>query len=420
MRCKYSTQIVFKLLVFVIQTDFASLLCPQQCVCNEKHLTVNCLSQNLGQIPITLNPKVKELYLDENKIKKISSSLNVYFKLETLSLTANRIVAIDEHSFVNSRSLRFLNLEKNNVKLVTNTTFHGLGSLLTLKLRSNLIESLPKNTFYDLNNLEELDLSDNKISEISEDAFVGLSNLKYLSLRENKLSMLPRLPSALSNLLNLDLGFNYFQVETNVGDRFDRLLNLNELRLDYCWIKRFTVDSQILINKLDLRGNQIEFLDRSDLWSNVGGVQCVDIRENPINCNCSWKWIQVWLSNRTENEINCDLMLQTQCSQSEHKLIELNFDTICHKESTEKTFAWYLVFIFIFIFIFIAFALIVYTKVQRCPKANTSYEWLQEEKRMRSSSNADPSSKVTFTVSINRASLLILNNNRKVLENTHL
>ncbi|RWS02661.1 chondroadherin-like protein, partial [Dinothrombium tinctorium] len=302
----------------------ASCLCPPKCECNEKLLNVSCLNQNLNHIPITLNPKVRQLFLSKNRIKSISISLNVYLKLEKLSLSANRIASIEPYAFQQSLSLRTLLLDKNQIFEVTNETFKGLNSLRTLKLSENLIERIMCGAFRVVQMLEELDLSSNRLSRITESTFDGLMCLKYLSLRGNLLKTLPNFSQNLASLMRLDLGLNFFENETQIGTRFVRLDNLKELNLDYCQLPSFVFGvSNAKLNKLNLRGNRIAFVEKSDLALGTR-VHCVDIRDNAINCNCSWRWFQIELENRS---INCEPMYETICANSGHKMIQLDFNS---------------------------------------------------------------------------------------------
>ena len=94
-------------------------------------------------------------------------------RLVEADLSHNKILTVEDRTFVMQRALRKLSLESNRIGRVSNRSFEGLRSLRELSLRSNQLEALPENLFKFAANLEELDLSRNRIGEVHQSAFKG-------------------------------------------------------------------------------------------------------------------------------------------------------------------------------------------------------------------------------------------------------
>lgn len=56
-------------------------LCPPGCECNDKKLTTICSGGDLEIIPHFLNPSIRHLKANNNKIRKLEGSLNFYNKV---------------------------------------------------------------------------------------------------------------------------------------------------------------------------------------------------------------------------------------------------------------------------------------------------------------------------------------------------
>ena len=152
------------------------------------------------------------LYLSENKIERLDErtfgELRVLRKLDLghnrlsstiskrllesqrllvdLNLENNFIRTIEFNAFEATISLSKLNLAFNQLSHIDAGLFKGL-TLSELNLSGNQLMNLEARTFL-LPNLQGLYLSHNKLSDLNEQTFFGAENLRYLYLNNNSLS----------------------------------------------------------------------------------------------------------------------------------------------------------------------------------------------------------------------------------------
>ncbi|XP_069102004.1 LOW QUALITY PROTEIN: G-protein coupled receptor GRL101-like [Argopecten irradians] len=99
--------------------------------------------------------------------------------LESLILSDNPIVNIEDMAFSGLRLLKTLNLYGLQLRKLSSDVFVDCDALHCLNLSSNQIETIGPGTFKPLTDLKTLDLSKNYI-ELKEDIFDGLSRLETL------------------------------------------------------------------------------------------------------------------------------------------------------------------------------------------------------------------------------------------------
>lgn len=73
------------LLLLVLSFSIPSLagLCPQGCQCENKGLFTVCPTGELKHVPHFLNPAIKQLKINGNRITKLEGALNFYDKVKT-------------------------------------------------------------------------------------------------------------------------------------------------------------------------------------------------------------------------------------------------------------------------------------------------------------------------------------------------
>lgn len=145
--------------------------------------TVSLIDKNLTQFPKELFNfnNLQSLYLDTNKIEKISKKINRLQTLKELSLSNNQIESLPK------------NLGK-------------LGNLTSLDLSFNKLQNIPA----ELGNLQKLtwlNLSYNQLKSLPNE-FTQLSDLTYLDLSYNNFKELPQGLENLKNLIFLDVRGN--------------------------------------------------------------------------------------------------------------------------------------------------------------------------------------------------------------------
>lgn len=168
-------------------------------------------------------PKLKELYLGNNKIEEILSSVRESSSLSVLDLTENLIEEIPDELFdapqldllflnrnniseipksVGSAiSLKGLHLDENNISEIPEEV-GNISSLVYLSLYKNKIKKIP-NSIGKLKNLDLIDLSENLIEEMPDELF-DAPKLKVIALSKNKIR---EIPDSIANAQSLEVLF---------------------------------------------------------------------------------------------------------------------------------------------------------------------------------------------------------------------
>ena len=262
--------------------------------------------------------------VDDRAFVKMSSLL-------TLVLSYNRIETISQDAFGGLNDLAKLDLTGNRLSMVTRADMRwlcALRSLHELNLRANWVHVLAASGFRcrpTSCRLQRLDLGENRIRRVEDDAFVGLSNITQLHLDSNQLTTVPvtALVKLSASLEELDMNGN--QMDSLLTHSFRDLSAMRVLRLNRMPTLRF-VDRNSFVNlssleRVELSGNAaLKYVDR-DAFLNVPNItnislagcalsavdrqlvealtslKSVDLRLNPIDCDCHTKWMR--LSNVT-------------------------------------------------------------------------------------------------------------------------
>ncbi|KAH3672401.1 hypothetical protein WICMUC_004237 [Wickerhamomyces mucosus] len=202
-----------------------------------------------------ISDDLEELDLYDNRIKHISSRLNLKIKLITLDLSFNLIKNIKNiENLINLKNLYFI---ENKISEITNIShFENLQVLELGGNRLKKIDNLPLN-------LRELWIGKNRISKLEN--ISHLKNLKILSIQSNRLTKIENLPPGLTelylshngisklenldelkNLEILDITSNPIKTLENVK----QLKNLTDLWASYCKFDSFKdVEEQLKDNE---------------------------------------------------------------------------------------------------------------------------------------------------------------------------
>lgn len=256
------TMVELAILLSVIHIMSVNALanCPGSCKCDEQNLMVNCGEGQLDVLPIALNPSIKRLIIQKNKIKTIDSSVQFYSELVFLDLSFNHLFNIPPRTFQYQKKLKELHLNYNKIGAITNETFIGLSNCAILNLGDNFLDELGANVFSTLPKLEELNLSKNRINRVDVSAFIGLSSLRVLYLNDNSLSTVhSEAFTSLTVLAELYIGINVF---TSIEDgAFERLNGLNLLDLKGAGLSNISADTfrglENSLRKLDISDNRL-------------------------------------------------------------------------------------------------------------------------------------------------------------------
>jgi Leucine-rich repeat (LRR) protein len=301
--------------------------------------------------------KLLELHLNHNKLSNITDATFYNLKsLLVLNLRNNYLEELPDKVFAPLTSLRHLDLSQNRIQRVEPATFYGLSQLNVLLIEDNQLTAVPTSSFQHLETLAELrvglnafrtllnnsfaglatlstlDLTGAGLTNMSEYAFHGLDqNLRTLILSDNRLVTVPtKQLSRLSRLEELSIGQNPFtQLPRNA---FKGLINLrtlivagaSELRsiengafADNLNLESLTLTSNKRLSQLAdgsltglpnlkdlvLRDNGfVSFRESLAAWPEL---RKLDLSENPLECDCSLKWLRDLLTQRNTTHVLC-------------------------------------------------------------------------------------------------------------------
>lgn len=284
---------------------------------------------------------LRTLVLNGNLLEEIANRTFVHLRtLEELDLVGNRLTAISEEAFVGLNNLRTLRLGENLLsRLPTSSTFAPTArSLRSLSLDGNPLLSISvRSAFGSLPALSELSVEGCRLRDVGATAsgetihvFEGLRNLTVLKLGNNALTYLPS-PDEwkhVARLQELVLSNNAFdEIPSGAffplkalgvlqADRCPRLRTIKARAFTGCVsLRAVSLNNNPVLAKIEsgafqgmpsvqylgLSGNALATLPEDAFPYVVAfGVETLDIRGNPLECNCSLSWLREW--QRVVNE----------------------------------------------------------------------------------------------------------------------
>jgi Leucine-rich repeat (LRR) protein len=218
----------------------------------------------ISNLTCGLDGKINEINLNRNLIqtldRKSFKGFECLNRLSHLDISQNRIINIEEGTFLNFVNLKSLNLSmnwielkaftfsellgleildlsSNGIKFLSETQFANCLKLKRLILSQNQIKEINNQSLFSLNLLEYLDLESNLINKIEASSFNSLVNMKELNLRSNNLTSMANLlkssiPKRLNNLELIDLSNNFIEYFDLLDFKYQfekvKTVNLNE------------------------------------------------------------------------------------------------------------------------------------------------------------------------------------------------
>ena len=282
------------------------------------------------------------------------------FSLRSLILRHNRIESIDRDAFEGLNDLVRLDLTGNRLSMVTWADMRwlcALRSLDELSLRDNGVHVLAAAGFHCRPTpcpLRRLDLGENRIRRVDDEAFAGLSNITRLILDSSQLTTVPTaaLLRLSASLRELDLSGN--RMEALFSHSFRDLATLRFLRLNRVSTLRFVSRSCFVnltsLESVELSGNAaLRYIDREafldtpnvanvslsgcgmtsvdrQLAGNLFSLNSLDLRLNPISCDCHAKWMRQSNVTRVDPDVWRDCNVIPDGAGCPPRIAEL-FDT---------------------------------------------------------------------------------------------
>ena len=157
------------------------------CVYLTELVRLSAVGNDIEYLPAAIGQlsELRELYLNENQLTSLPSTISHLSKLTHLNIVGNMIKALPAE-------------------------FGELTALERLDADENLIENLPE-LFGDLSRLQVLEMSSNKLCSLPE-SFGKLKCLHTLNISSNKLEDLPASFGQLPQITSLDMSENFLKV----------------------------------------------------------------------------------------------------------------------------------------------------------------------------------------------------------------
>ncbi|XP_050357712.1 leucine-rich repeat-containing protein 15-like [Nymphalis io] len=204
----------------------------------------------------------------------------------SLSLQGCRITGMDNDSFENLYSLKYLDLSQNQISTVKLGSLGSSKQLIYLNVSHNLLSELQPGSFDETPNLDVLDLEGNRI-KLNLGIFDRLIKLRHLDLSNNNL----RGKDFDSSLFSRNTHISYLDLSVNdMNDAPITLLDavqvLDFLNLERCLLKEvpmFSIRENLKTMKhLILSTNEINDLGNGTTFTNLINLEKLNIADNAL------------------------------------------------------------------------------------------------------------------------------------------
>uniref|UniRef100_A0A3B5APV6 Chondroadherin-like protein n=1 Tax=Stegastes partitus TaxID=144197 RepID=A0A3B5APV6_9TELE len=258
-------------------------------------------SNHFHHLPASSFPgssQVVSLHLEFCKIREIENGAFQGMKnLFYLYLSDNDLTFLDPRVFAGTPQLTYLHLEGNRLVQFPGSALSLLPSLFVLHMERNAISKLEPTGLLSSTTprLRELYLSNNTITVIAKGA-LDSATLSTLHLDSNQLTEVPtQALSEAPSLEELNLSQNSVR---RVGPKAFQPVHqsLKRLYMDHTGMEKMSSDALLGLGSglraLTVRGNQLEELP--DL-SPLTGLDLIDLRDNPLLCDCPLLPLRRWM-----------------------------------------------------------------------------------------------------------------------------
>ncbi|XP_021166499.2 chondroadherin-like protein isoform X1 [Fundulus heteroclitus] len=342
-------------------TPKQTVKCPLSCECDTEAHHATCESRGFNKVPQGFPTRTQLLDLRGNHFHFIpTSSFPGTGRVVSLHLELCKIHEIEGGAFQGMRNLLYLYLSDNDLTSLEPEAFAGVPKLTYLHLEGNRLTQVPGAALSLLPNLFVLHLERNAISKLepaglpssaaptlmdlylSNNAISGIAKgalsfapIGTLHLDSNNLTEVPA--DALADaprLEELNLSGNSVRW---IGPRAFRHASqsLRRLYMDRMGIEKMSKEALLGLGPgltvLTVRGNQLRELP--DL-SALTGLETIDLRDNPLLCDCALLPLRRWIDNaKLEVAATCGHPLELRGQQ----VADTNIFATCPENATIST-----------------------------------------------------------------------------------
>ncbi|KAM3864414.1 chondroadherin-like protein [Diretmus argenteus] len=302
--------------------------CPDDCDCDIEAQHVTCEGRGHTKVPRGFPSKTQLLDLRSNHFHYLpAKSFPGTDHVVSLHLELCKIHEIDGDAFKGMKKLLYLYLSDNDLTSLGPEVFAGAPELTYLHLDGNWLAQFPGSALSPLPGLSVLHLERNAISKLEPTGLLSSAapKLRALYLTNNTVSTIAMdaLDSAYLDTLHLDSN-QLTEVPTAALSKASNLEELNLSRNSIRWVgsNAFQPVSQSL-RRLHMDGMGLEKMSRESLaglGSGLGsglrvltvggnqleelpdlrpltGLEVVDLRNNPLLCDCPLLPLRRWMEN---------------------------------------------------------------------------------------------------------------------------
>uniref|UniRef100_K7FWW5 Immunoglobulin superfamily containing leucine rich repeat n=1 Tax=Pelodiscus sinensis TaxID=13735 RepID=K7FWW5_PELSI len=162
--------------------------CPEPCTCVEKKFgrqLAECAYRDLQEVPAGLPSNVTTLTLSANRLHALQQrSFLEVTQVSSLWLAHNEISAIEAGLL----HLKNIDLSHNQLADFPWRDLHNLSALQLLKMNNNQLARLPADAFRTLRDLRSLRINNNEFATIAQGTFDSLTSLSHLQIYNNPLN----------------------------------------------------------------------------------------------------------------------------------------------------------------------------------------------------------------------------------------
>ncbi|OCT87726.1 hypothetical protein XELAEV_18021424mg [Xenopus laevis] len=285
------------------------------------------------------NWSLQDLNLRENYLLDITHSFaSSLSMLQRLTLSKNKLSSLSIHTFEYLTLLKHLNLADNQIEVIDPGAFYGLDNLYTLIMGSNKItrNTLHNMTFQGLGSLHELQLFGNYLYYDSSKfldtvPFFPLKSLKMITLNSQGHNGMQNLPInffeglvalekihaghlALSSIDSRTFSYTPWLKELDISENPFKSLDpfllknaqyLTELHISQTHLESldFLIHSNMThLMLLRAEGNQLNSFTAQQ-HAALPSLRFLDLRNNPLTCNCDNQWFIDWVYNDTKTQV---------------------------------------------------------------------------------------------------------------------
>ena len=295
--------------------------------------------------PLTFNdslvfqglPRLLEVNFDDNDIVSLPVGLFANLpQLGTVSLNRNPLPGLPDDLLENSTNVMYFNLVKTELArdiIAKIGRGHFGKNIQDLQLSGTVIERLIDG-FSGLPKLNNLGITSSGVKSIGADILKG-TNVGSIALDGNPISVIDENAFRDSKVGTFECKGCQLTSSVTFNGFLKKMTNLYTIRLRNNQLTRIPKDAFTglsLLDVIDLSNNSISTIEENPYADlpNCDHTTCIQLRENPLNCDCHLAWLRSFADNIEDVNNNKP---SWKCAEPESVagqiLVSLNISQFC-------------------------------------------------------------------------------------------